>query len=169
MHTLYEEAEKDLRHSPEPYIRHVCCLHCNIARCQVPTRVTLGKFIRSKPGINRQIQHVLLQTAYFTHFFLNPQKSLHNSGDSLKFWSLGKTNAGHLQCLYLMNDSHMVAFWNLLPDQCDVTDWAMQMMPKWHTSILHPLRRLRFSWYMQDVGSEKILSAVQCQKDALVR
>ena len=84
-------------------------------------RVTLGnflhkhkdcveKFIRSKQGINRQIQHVLLQTAYFTHIFLNPKKSLHNSRDLLKFRSLGKTKTGCLQCLRFMNDNHMVAF-----------------------------------------------------------
>ena len=50
--------------SPILYICHVFGLLCNIARCQVGTRVTLGnflhkhidcaeKFILSKPGINR--------------------------------------------------------------------------------------------------------------------
>ena len=53
--------------------------------------------------------------------YLNPQKSLHNSCDLLKFRSLGKTKTGRLQCLH--SDS-LVTFWNLVRDQYGITHWA---------------------------------------------
>ena len=34
----------------------------------------------------------------FTHFYLCPKMPLHNSRDFLKFRSLGKIEAGRLQC-----------------------------------------------------------------------
>ena len=85
------------------------------------------KFIWSKQGINRKkCSMFYFHTAYFSHFFLNQKRSLQNSLDLLNnyFQSLAKAKAGHLHCLHFINDSHMVTFWNLVQDQCDVTHWA---------------------------------------------
>ena len=62
---------------------------------------------------------------YFRQFYpIFSQKSRHNSRSLLKFRSLGRTKADRLQCFHFMNDSHIVFFFNLVRDQCDVTHWA---------------------------------------------
>ena len=104
-------------HSPAPYVRHVCCLLCNIAKSRVRARVTVGIFQWKCKHCEETLQvkvdpvkmrHKQLRTAYltlyiyiayFTHFYLCPKMPLHNSHDFLKFRSLGKIAAGCLAML----------------------------------------------------------------------
>ena len=41
---LQAKVSSNTLHSPALYVRHVCCLLCNIAKSRVPARVTMGIF-----------------------------------------------------------------------------------------------------------------------------